>query len=377
MIPDPRISYFAMTNFRNQGVRFGIKQADRLAHMHVIGKTGTGKSTLLETLIDQDLQAGRGCALVDPHGDLATRAVARVPEWRQSDLIYVNLPDPAQRYGYNPLTHVSTERRSLVASGVMELFEKMWPNAWGQRMEHILRNTLLALLDFPDTNFSDILRLYADKAFRHAVVANTANEQVRTFWRTEYPKYTYRYQAEAIAPIQNKVAAFLADQRLYRFFVGPQQPLRFRQIMDEGKILIVNLAKGQIGADSAGLAGGLVLTAISLAAFSRASLPEDQRRPFYVYVDEFQTFTTLSVANMTAELRKYGVALVLAHQYFHQLEPEVRHAVPGNAGTLISFRVGAEDAAYLAHEFEPVFAAQDLIWLPNYRIYLRLMIDGE
>src|SRR5882672_10874636 len=377
MDQDPRVSYFAVTNFRNQGIKFGIKQADRLSHMHVIGKTGTGKSTLLETLFDQDLQAGRGCALIDPHGDLAARVAARVPAWRRSDLVYVNLPDPAQPYGYNPLTHVSPERRSLVASGIMELFEKMWPNAWGQRMEHILRNTLLALLDFPEANFADVLRLYVDKSFRYAVIANTTNEQVRTFWRTEYPKYTYRYQAEAIAPIQNKVGAFLADKRLYRFFVEPERPLRFRQLMDEGKILIVNLAKGQIGADSAALAGGLMVTALSLAAFSRASLSEGERQPFHVYVDEFQTFTTLSIANMTAELRKYAIGLVLAHQYFHQLEREVQHAVLGNAGTLISFRVGAEDGAYLSREFEPVFAAQDLIGLPNYRIYLRLMIDGE
>jgi len=374
---DPRVSYFARTNFRNRGIHFGIKQADRLAHLHIIGKTGTGKSTLLETLFDQDLQAGRGCALIDPHGDLAERVVVRVPSWRRSDLVYVDLTDPAQPYGYNPLTHVSPERQSLVASGIMELFEKMWPNAWGQRMEHILRNTLLALLDVPEANFADILRLYADKSFRRGVVANTANEQVRNFWRTEYPKYTYRYQAEAIAPIQNKVGAFLADQRLYRFFVEPEQPLRFRQLMDEGKILVVNLAKGEIGADSAALAGGLVVTAISLAAFSRASLPEEERRPFHVYVDEFQTFTTLSLANMTAELRKYGVGLVLAHQYLHQLQPEVLHAVLGNAGTLISFRLGAEDAAYLAREFDPVFTAEELIRLPNYRIYLRLMIDGE
>jgi hypothetical protein len=377
MNPDQRVSYFATTNFRNQGIRFGIKQTDRLAHMHVIGKTGTGKSTLLETLFDEDLQAGRGCALIDPHGDLAARVVRRVPQRRRDDLVYVNLPDPSQPYGYNPLTHVSPDHQSLVASGVMELFEKLWPAAWGQRMEHILRNTLLALLDYPEANFADVLRLYANKGFRSSVVGNTANEQVRNFWRTEYPKYTYRYQAEAIAPIQNKVGAFLADKRLYRFFVDPERPLRFRQLMDEGKILIVNLAKGQIGTDSASLAGGLIITAISLAAFSRAALPENKRNPFYVYVDEFQTFTTLAVANMTAELRKYGIGLVLAHQYFHQLEPEVRHAVLGNAGTLISFRVGAEDAAYLAREFEPAFSAEDLIGLPNHRIYLRLMIDGE
>jgi hypothetical protein len=374
---DPRITYFAKTNFRNQRIKYGIRQADRLAHMHIIGKTGTGKSTLLETLFFQDISDGRGCALIDPHGDLASRLAGDVPENRVEQLIYVNLTDPFQPYGYNPLAHVSPERRSLVASGTMELFEKMWPNAWGQRMEHILRNSLLALLDWPAANFADILRLYSDKSFRSAVVANCANEQVRVFWRSEYPKFTYRYQAEAIAPIQNKVGAFLADPRLHRFFVQPAVPLRLRQIMDEGKILIVNLAKGQIGSDSAALAGGLIVTALSLAAFSRASVPEETRRPFYVFVDEFQSFTTLSVANMAAELRKYRVGMVLAHQYLQQLHPDVRHAVLGNAGTLISFRLGAEDAAYLAREFEPEFAADDFIRLPNYRIYLRLMIDGE
>jgi hypothetical protein len=377
MTADQSISYFAVTNFRNEGTRFGIKQPDRLAHMHVIGKTGTGKSTLLETLFVQDMKAGRGCALIDPHGDLASRLAASVPASRHSDLVYVNLPDPALAYGYNPLTRVSAERHSLVASGIMELFEKMWPNAWGQRMEHILRNTLLALLELPEASFADILRLYTDRAYRRSVVSTIGNEQVRAFWRSEFPKYTYRYQAEAMAPIQNKVGAFLADPRLYRFFVAPEQPLRFRQLMDDGKILIVNLAKGQIGSDSASLIGGLVITAISLAAFSRASLPENQRRPFHVYVDEFQEFTTLTVANMTAELRKYGIGLVLAHQYFHQLEPEIRHAVLGNTGSLISFRVGAEDAAYLAREFMPVFEAEDLITLSNHRVYLRLTIDGE
>jgi DNA helicase HerA-like ATPase len=376
--PPINVSYFAATNFRNEGKKFGIKQADRRAHMLVIGKTGTGKSSLLETLFAQDMLAGRGCALIDPHGDLAVRLAGQIPDWRRDDLVYLNLPDSSQTYGYNPLTHVTPERRSLVASGIiMELFEKLWPAAWGQRMEHILRNTLLALLDWPEANFSDILRLYADKSFRQKVVANIGNEQVRTFWRSEYPKYTYRYQAESIAPIQNRVGAFLADPRLYRFLIEPQRPLRIRQLMDEGKILIANLAKGLIGADSSSLLGGLILTAISLAGFSRASIAESDRRPFHVYVDEFQTFTTLALANMIAELRKTAVTLILSHQYLHSLEPDVRHAVLGNAGTLISFRLGAEDAVYLAREFEPVFMAQDFIGLPNYRIYLRLMVDGE
>lgn len=377
MEEDGRVSYFAVTNARARHVRFGIRQRDRFAHIHVIGKTGTGKSTLLETLFMQDLDAGRGCALIDPHGDLAARLAARIPPGRRSALVYLDFTDPEQPFGYNPLARVAPECRSLVASGIMELFEKLWPNAWGQRMEHILRNTLLVLLDLPEATFADVLRLYADRAFRYRAVANAANEQVRVFWRTEYPKYTYRYQAEAIAPIQNKVGAFLADPRLYRFFVAPRSPLRFRQVMDEGRILIVNLAKGEIGSDSARLAGGLIVTALALAAFSRASVPETLRRPFYLHIDEFQDFTTLSVVNMTAELRKYGIALTLAHQYLHQLEPEVRHAVLGNAGTLIAFRTGAEDASYLAREFAPVFGEEDLIRLPNHHIYLRLMIDGE
>jgi DNA helicase HerA-like ATPase len=377
MPTDSRISYFAATNFRNEGKKFGIKQADRRAHMLVIGKTGTGKSTLLETLFLQDMVAGRGCALIDPHGDLAVKLTGQVPAWRRDDLVYLDLPDPSQPYGYNPLTRVVPERRSLVASGIMELFEKLWPAAWGQRMEHILRNTLLALLDFGEADFGDILRLYADKSFRHQVVAATANEQVRTFWRTEYPKYTWRYQAEAIAPIQNKVGAFLADPRLYRFLIHPPRPFRIRHIMDAGKILIVNLAKGQIGSDSASLLGGLILTTISLAGFSRASVPEKERRVFHVYVDEFHTFTTLALANMIAELRKTAVTLTLSHQYLHSLHADVRHAVLGNAGTMISFRVGAEDAAHLSREFEPAFQAQDFVALPNYRIYLRLLIDGE
>ena len=345
--------------------------------MHILAKTGKGRSKLVETLFSQDLKAGRGCVFIDPHGDLGERIVAQVPYRRKADLIYADLTDPTLAFGYNPLSRVVPQRRSLVASGIMELFEKMWPQAWGQRMEHILRNTLLALLDGPDTTFADIPRLYSDKAFRNSIISTIANEQVRAFWLREYPKYTFRYEAEAVAPIQNKVGAFLADPRLRKFLVAPEQPLRLRQIMDEGKILVVNLAKGRIGTDSSSLLGGLLVTAISLAAFSRAELPLESRRPFHAYIDEFQTFTTLSIANMTAELRKYAIGLVLAHQYLHQLSPDVRHAVLGNAGTLISFRVGAEDAEFLAREFQPVFDVGDLIRLPNYHMYLRLMIDGE
>lgn len=376
--PDPAdVSYFAITNNRARYVPFGIKQADRLHHMYVIGKTGTGKSTLLETLFAQDIDAGRGCCLIDPHGDLAEHVIARIPASRRADLTYVNIADPDQPWRYNPLTFVPPDKRSLVASGMLEVFQKMWPAAWGQRMEHILRNTLLALLEHPDTTLADVARLYNDKAFRARVVAGIKNNQVHAFWKKEFPHYNPRYLAEALAPIQNKVGALLADPRLFRFLTEPDNRLRLRRVMDERRILVINMAKGVIGEDSAKLLGGLLVTALGLAAFSRADTPPAERRPFFLYVDEFQSFTTLSVANMIAELRKYGVGLVLAHQYLHQLEPDVRHAVIGNAGTLITFRLGAEDAALIAQELAPRFTNEDLLLLGNHYIYVKLMIDGS
>jgi len=376
--PDPAdISYFAITNTRARYIPFGIKQADRLHHMYVIGKTGAGKSTLLETLLVQDIEAGRGCCLIDPHGDLAERVIARIPESRRADLTYVNIADPDQPWRYNPLTFVPADKRSLVASGMLEVFQKMWPAAWGQRMEHILRNTLLALLEHPETTLADVSRLYNDKAFRARIVAGIKNDQVHAFWKKEFPQYNPRYLAEALAPIQNKVGALLADPRLFRFLTEPDNRLRLRRVMDERRILVINMAKGVIGEDSAKLLGGLLVTALGLAAFSRADTPPAERRPFFLYVDEFQSFTTLSVANMIAELRKYGVGLVLAHQYLHQLEPDVRHAVIGNAGTLITFRLGAEDAALIAQELAPRFTNEDLLLLGNHYIYVKLMIDGS
>ena len=370
------ISYFGTTNGRKPHLTFGIKQADRLFHMYAIGKTGTGKTTLLETIALQDMVRNRGVTVIDPHGDLAERLVAQVPQWRAHDLIYLNAPDLSQPYGYNPLRRVQTDRIPLAASGLMEAFKKLWDEAWGVRMEHVLRNTLYALIEFGDATLPDILRMLTDKSFQREVLARVKNEQVRAFWTKEFPKYNPRYQQESIAPIQNKVGAFLADPRLYRIFTHPPVDLHFRKIMDEGKILIVNLAKGRLGEDSANLLGALLVTTLGLAAFSRADVEEHKRPDYHVFIDEFQSFTTLSVANMVSELRKFHVGLVLAHQHLYQLEPEVRHAVLGNVGTMISFRLGPDDARTLAREFEPVFAPEDLVNLPNHDIYLKLMIDG-
>lgn len=373
---DPRVSYVARTNGRRPFKTFGVKQADRLSHMYVIGKTGVGKTTLLESLLLQDIHEGRGCVLIDPHGDFVERVHARIPEHRRDDTIYFDVPDPAQPYSYNPLTRVSADKRPLVASGVLDICKKMWADAWGVRMEHIFRNAVLALLDQPSATLPDILTLLTDKHFRAQVVGNIQNEQVLKFWKEEFPQYSWRYQADAIAPIQNKVGAFLSDPKLYRVLTRADGQLRLRSIMDRGKVLLVNLAKGTIGEDSSGLLGGLLVTSIGLAAYSRADMPEEKRRPFFVFVDEFQNFTTLSLANMLSELRKFGVGMVLAHQYLEQLDPTIRSAVLGNAATMISFRVGAEDASFIAREFAPVFGPIDLMSLPNHDIYLKLMIDG-
>lgn len=371
-----QITYLGTVDYRNDQRMFGIKCEDRFSHVYVIGKTGVGKSTLLESMARQDAEHGNGFALIDPHGDLADHIVAHLPASRQSDLIYLNAADPSQPWGYNPLRHVEPRYISLAASGLMEVLKKMWPDAWGVRMEHILRNVLMALLEQPSATMHDVLRIVSDKTFRREVARSLQNETVRRFLETEFERFSFGYRADGIAPIQNKVGAFLADPLLNHILTAPKQELRLRQIMDEGRALIVNLAKGRIGDDSSSLLGGLIVTMIGLAAYTRADLPPPNRRDFFVYIDEFQSFTTLALANMLSELRKYRVGFTIAHQYLHQLEPDIRHAVLGNIGTIISFRVGAEDAPYLAREFQPRFAAIDLLQLENRHMYLKLMIDG-
>lgn len=370
------VTQFARADYRNPNQIFGIKDEDRFSHVYIIGKTGTGKSTLLETMALQDIERGHGLALIDPHGDLVVRIAAQVPTRRLSEVIYLNASDPSQPYGYNPLRRVREDRIALAASGFIEVFKKMWPDAWGVRMEHILRNVLMALLEQPHATMHDVLRMLSDRKFRADIARHLKNETVRNFFLKEFERFSFGYRADGTAPIQNKVGAFLSDPALNRLLTAPMHDLHVRQIMDEGRVLLVNLAKGRIGEDSSSLLGGLLVTTLGLAAFSRAELPEHERRDFYVYVDEFQNFTTLAMANMFSELRKYRVGFTVAHQYLHQLEPDVRHAVLGNAGTIISFRVGSEDATYLAREFQERFDEVDLLQLPNYRIYLKLMIDG-
>jgi hypothetical protein len=370
------VTFFAQTNFRNNPTTFGIKRADRRAHLYLLGKTGTGKSTLLEALMLDDLRKGLGFALLDPHGDLVKKIKSQIPKNRLGDVIDFDTPDSNQPYGFNPLANVAAEKRPLAASGLVQVFKHLWNDSWGPRLEHILRNCLLSLLDYPNANLSDILKLLSDKEFRKKVVPFITNERIKDFWINEYDKYPERLRAEAISPIQNKVGAFLSHPLLQKILTSPEKPLSLRKIMDEKKILLVNLAKGSIGEDTANLLGSLLISRFDLAALSRADIPEHERQDYALYLDEFHNFTTQSLVLMLSELRKYHLSLVLAHQYLSQLEPSIKDAILGNVGTLIVFRIGANDAEIFAQEFAPEFSVTDFTNLPNYHIYLKMMING-
>jgi hypothetical protein len=373
---DDQVMYIAQTNARNDRRIFGIRRGDRRFHMWIVGKTGTGKSTLLQNLVQQDIQNGNGLALLDPHGDLVERVLSAVPDGRQKDLIYFNAPDRVHPLSWNPIEPVPLAKRPLVAGGLLEVFKKMWADAWGVRLEHVLRNSLLTLLDQPEATLADILPLLDNDSFRRRALSRVQNNQVLRFRKEEYAHYPLRYRAETLAPIQNKVGAFLADPVLNRILTQPKSDFNLRRVMDERKILLVNLAKGKLGEDSSALLGALLVSQIGSIGQSRADTPEEKRRDFYVYLDEFQTFTTLSLATMLSELRKYRVNLILANQYLSQIDPQVLEAILGNVGTVITFRIGPADAGFLAREFSPKLDALDLMNLANYDVYLRLMIDG-
>lgn len=369
-------TFFAQTNFRSDHRRFGIKLRDRRSHVYVLGKTGTGKSTLLRTFMRQDLAHGHGFALLDPHGDLVEQLAAEIPEAARPRMDYVDVASGAAGFGFNPLAGIAPASRARAASGLVDTFKKLWADSWGPRLEYILRNALLALLDTPGTTLADVLRLFSDSFFRRQVGAQASDPQVRRFWLEEYASYPDRFRAEAVAPIQNKVGAFLSHPVLRRMLTAPKNSIDLRTAMDEGHAILVNLSKGKLGADTSALLGALLVTSFSWAAFNRADQPEAKRRDFFLYLDEFQSFTTLSLVGMLSELRKYRVGLVLANQYLAQLDEPIRDALLGNVGTLIAFRIGYADAELLANEFYPEIHPVDLVNLPNHEIYLRLMVDG-
>ena len=370
------INFFAKTNFRNQERVFGIKTDDRRRHMYVIGKTGMGKTNLLETMAIQDIQNGKGVAFIDPHGDTAEKLIKSIPSNRINDVIYFNPADQEFPIAFNVMESVDPKQRHLVASGLIGVFKKIWADSWGPRLEYILRNAILALLEYPGSTLLGVTRILVDKNYLKRVVEKITDPVVRAFWVDEFPKWNDRVLQEVISPIQNKVGQFLSSALIRNIVGQTKSAFDVREVMDDQKILIMNLSKGRIGEDNSALIGAMMITKIQLAAMGRVDIPEETRNDFYLYVDEFQNFATESFANILSEARKYHLNLILANQYITQIDEKVRDAIFGNAGTLVSFRVGAADAEALEKEFEPVFMMNDIVNLPKYNIYLKLMIDG-
>lgn len=378
---NPEVTYFAKTNFRNQTREFGIKRDDRRRHMYIIGKTGMGKSEMIKNMAIQDIHNGNGLAVVDPHGELVEDLLNAVPTSRINDVVYFNPADVDYPLAFNILESIDEpHKKNLVASGLIGIFKKLWADSWGPRLEYLLRNAILALLDYPGATLLGVTRILVDKEYRKKVVSKIKDPVVKSFWTQEYPKYNQQFQVEAISPIQNKVGQFLSLS-LIRNIVGQvKSTIDLREIMDNKKILLLNLSKGRIGEDASALLGAMMITKIQMAAMARVDIPENQREDFYLYVDEFQNFVTNSFADILSEARKYRLNLIIAHQYIAQLvtsdSTRVRDAVFGNVGTLVTFRVGADDAEFLAKEFTPTFDETDLVNLAKYDIYLKLMIDG-
>ncbi len=379
MTSDDKVTYFGITDARNKQIKFGIKAKDRTRHFYVIGKTGMGKSTVLENMAVQDIQSGEGICFIDPHGKSADLLLEYIPESRIKDVVYFAPFDTDHPIAFNVMEDVGYDKRHLVVSGLMSTFKKIWVDAWSARMEYILSNTLLALLEYPGATLLGVNKMYSDKAYRKKVVDNISDPSVKSFWVDEFAKYTDKFAAEATPAIQNKIGQFTNNPLIRNIIGQPKSSFDIRKMMDERKIMIVNLSKGRVGDSNANLLGAMLITKIYLAAMSRADSSEATLRTlpqFYLYVDEFQSFANESFADILSEARKYKLNLTIAHQYIEQMSDEVRAAVFGNVGTMVVFRVGAYDADVLEKEFAPQFTAEDIVNLGQFQLYLRLMIDG-
>ncbi len=370
------VSLFGLTNFRGGDLKFGIKRADRGRHLYIVGQTGTGKSSLLELLTMSDIYQNQGFAVVDPHGDYAVNIMRHIPPERIKDVVYFNPADRAYPIAFNPLEMIDPDSKNHLTSELVGVLKKMF-ESWGPRLEHILRFTILALLDYPDATLLGITEMLTNKNFRKKVVAEIKDPVVKGFWVNEFASWNDKFANEAVAPVLNKVGAFIANPLVRNIIGQTRSTINVREIMDEGKILIVNLSRGLIGEDNSAILGALMVTKIQLAAMSRANVPMEERKPFYLYVDEFQNFATESFAVILSEARKYGLNLTVANQYIEQMEDTVKDAVFGNVGSMISFRVGATDATSLSKYYEPIFEPGDLIKLHNYHVFVVMSIDGE
>lgn len=364
-----------VTNFRSSNKLFGIKPKDRLQHIYCLGKTGVGKSTLLQNMALDDIHKGHGVCIIDPHGDTVEMILQNIPAHRKQDIVYFNATDQECPPGFNPFYNVPVSQRHLIASEIVLTFKKIWADSWGPRLEYILRYAILTLLEYPGATLLDIQPLLLDKAFRSLVLQFTDNHSILSFWVNEFDTYPTSLRSESIMPILNKAGVFRANDTL-RSIVEQQEGMSIETAMQEGKILVCNLSKGLIGEDASTLLGSLITTCIQTAAMRRAHLPEHERTAFYVYIDEAHSFLSTSFATMLSEVRKYGIGLFLTHQYLEQLTEEVQSAVLGNVGTIICFRLGAANARVMEQEFYPVFSQDDFVNLPKYHIYVKLLIDG-
>ncbi|MEK9180778.1 MAG: type IV secretion system DNA-binding domain-containing protein [Patescibacteria group bacterium] len=380
MASEDDINVFAVTNFRNRNATFGIKTDDRRRHVYILGKTGMGKTTMMENMAVQDIHKGHGLCFIDPHGEVVERLLDQIPPHRINDVIYFNPSDLEHPISFNILESVDPNYKHLVASGLMGVFTKIWAGVWSARMEYILGNTILALLDSPGNTMLGIARMLVDKVYRKKIIEHIKDPMVKSFWVNEYANYNDKFRNEAIAPIQNKVGQFLSSAVIRNIVGQTKSTLNLREIMDKQKILLVDLSKGRVGEDNSSLLGAMLITRLQLAAMSRIDIPEEERKDFFLYVDEFQNFATDSFATILSEARKYRLSLIIAHQYIGQLVTDkntrVRDAVFGNVGTMLIFRIGSADAEFLETEFDPTFTPSDLINLPKYGLYLKLLIDG-
>lgn len=378
LVNEDEVSFFGETNYRNERKVFGIKRIDRRRHLYIVGKTGSGKSRLLELLLVSDIQNGHGCCLIDPHGDLADELLMFVPKERIDDVVYVNPTDRDFPIGFNPLEPVdSYEERQHLSRFLIAIFKKLFAENWNSRMEHLIRYITLALLETPDSNVLGIPRMLSDVNFRQRVIKQLQDPVVKSFWTNEFSASNEQFINAAAVPILNKVGQFISNP-IIRNMVGQRKNmLDFDKFMNEGKIVIINLSKGKLGEDNAALLGSMFITKIQQAALARAKINEEQRRDFYFYVDEFQNFATDAFSSILSEARKYHLDLTIAHQYIAQLPDDVKATAFGNVGSIIVFPVGGDDAEYLAKEFKPTFSADDMINLNIREMYIKMSIDGK
>lgn len=370
------LNLFARADFKNQSQIFGIRKEDRRRHMYVVGKSGTGKSTLLANMIINDLKHGEGLAVVDPHGDLVETVLDYIPKHRINDVILIDPSDSNAVVKMNLFEGGSTVHSELIASGIVSIFQKLYGHTWGPRLEYVLRNTLLTLLQ-SQAKLSDVLKLLTNKKYRDKVVDASNDPVLQNFWRAEFDRLNDKQRVEAISPILNKVGQFVTSPLIRRMVDAEKSSFDIEEAMNSGKIILMNLSQGKIGEDNAALLGAMMITKIQLAAMNRVRIEESQRRDFFLYIDEFQNFATTSFVKILSEARKYRLSLIMANQYVDQIPEEVRSAIFGNAGNLVSFIVGATDAAILQQEFAGKYTLEDLVSLGRYQIITRLLIDGQ